>query len=141
MSALPIGLQRLVQLAEHLEHGRLGHEKFDFSTYNDTNENACGTAGCALGECPILFPSEWHFYNYGTPLLIDGQLCYCTESAIRFFDISRREAQHLFYPIGQDCDSLGGNQLDYDATKEEVAQNIRAFVAIKAQALEAQTNA
>ena len=46
--------ERLLRLADHLDHGKLGHEEFDFKQYNDTTESMCGTAGCAIGECPIL---------------------------------------------------------------------------------------
>ncbi len=48
--------ERLLALADHLERGKLGHEKFDFGCYNNTDSNVCGTAGCGIGECPILFP-------------------------------------------------------------------------------------
>ena len=59
-------IEKLTTLANHLLHGKLGHEKFDFSNFNFTPHkmlisNECGTLGCALGECPIIWPDEWTF--------------------------------------------------------------------------------
>lgn len=52
--------KRLRKLADHLMHGKLGHKRFDFNEYNlpseGFDEKGCGTAGCAIGECPIVFP-------------------------------------------------------------------------------------
>lgn len=58
--------ERLLKLAEHLEVGELGHEVFDFTVYG-----GCGFAGCALGECPTVFPDDWAFRGL-TPMLRDG---------------------------------------------------------------------
>jgi len=59
---------RLLILADHLLYGSLGHKVFDFNTYN-TYDNpfekplegvprGCGTHGCAIGECPVIWPEE-----------------------------------------------------------------------------------
>jgi hypothetical protein len=55
--------ERLLKLAKHLENGRPGgHEVFDFSIWSVGPVGygrQCGTSGCALGECPTLFPDQW----------------------------------------------------------------------------------
>ena len=64
--------ERLEKLANHLLHGKLGHETFDFSKYNNGSFGKyaeerlkyCGTAGCAIGECPFVF-EEWLFNSTG----------------------------------------------------------------------------
>lgn len=50
--------------------------------------------------------------------------------AQEFFGISEDEAYHLFIP-GRQAEHLHGAVLDGTATKEQVAANIRTFVAKK----------
>lgn len=59
---------RLLQLADHLEKGKLIHREFNFYYFNfgEEDETGCGTAGCAIGECPAIFP-EWKF-DYSFPV-------------------------------------------------------------------------
>lgn len=116
-------------LAEHLEKGQLGHQIFDFGMYNDAITNTCGTTGCAIGECPIAFPQDWGFSELGTPRL-NGELN-IRDSAMKFFEIESGEFSHLFTPDCQSPDYFGGIHLTLDATKEQVAANLRAFVALK----------
>jgi len=128
--------ERLLQLAEHLEHGDLGHVVFDFGHYNVDHTafmrpaNKCGYAGCAIGECPILWPDNWHFNCAGRPLLIAKGAGLCDErnSSERWFDISVGESEHLFIPYEQNTDDYGGTPLRGNATRQEVAANIRTFV-------------
>lgn len=58
-----VGARRLLKLAEHLERGKLGHKTFDMGTLNSgpRDKKGCGTSGCAIGECPIVFPKYWRF--------------------------------------------------------------------------------
>jgi len=96
-------LNRLQKLANHLDHGKLGHKKFNFSYYNTNiyfgekyNTNGCGTSGCAIGECPIIF-RDWKFKgtNYN-PMYKD---CENVEySGEKFFGITNLEFQHIFLP-------------------------------------------
>ncbi len=115
---------RLLMLAKHLEKGKLGHKIFDFSVFN-AHENGwtcdpptCGTRGCAIGECPILFPKEWEFNGVGLPQAK-------TMSNPKFFGLNHYEYEFLFLPFAflPDSDRLPGT-----ATKEQVAAHIRAFV-------------
>lgn len=143
-----IRFDRLLQLAEHLEKGKLIHETFNFKVFNSnsTYEQPCGAAGCALGECPAVFPSEWRFIKNPTKLghasglyshyipVIDGEVS-VEDSAITFFGLSSAEDNHLFYPYEQQPELYGGVELTGNATREEVASNIREFVRIKQAAL------
>lgn len=143
----------LRKLADHLINGQLGHEKFDFGKYNDidltiletremsevyeSNENFlkernyCGTNGCAIGECPIVFPDEWCFtdgLDFYSPILrsqYEKGKCDEKSSAIIFFNISSFEFSHLFFPDDQLTD--WGNRLNVRSSKEEVAKNIIQF--------------
>jgi hypothetical protein len=116
--------KRLEKLATHLEKGKLGHDKFDFSRY--TAEGDCGTSGCALGECPTLFRKHWRFYHIGDPIVADND--FPIESAQSFFGLDHGQAKHLFYPLCQNTRIYGGRMLGNKATRRQVASNIRAFI-------------
>jgi len=118
--------ERLLKLAQHLETGKLGHDGFDFKVYHD--EGDCGTVGCAIGECPTVFPDDWEIDRH-EPVLrgYSSQ----AQSAMNFFFINRPQYHHLFVPNMQKPSQFGGVDLDGDATKEQVAANIRSFVAKK----------
>lgn len=124
--------ERLLKLAEHLESGRLGHKQFDFTVYTSGKRrgNGCGTAGCALGECPVVWPDAWTFRD-GTivsavPLLRESDDT--DTSAVTWFGISIAECLGLFYPYKN---VPWGNRLSGDATASQVARSIRQFVAWK----------
>lgn len=135
---------RLLKLANHLKTGKLGHKKFDFSVINvdpekdDRGEEyKCGTLGCALGECPIVFPRQWGFkrYKYGgvDPVLknpTDRE--YFGSQSFRdsedFFGIDEEQSEHLFQPESQIPSEYGGRHLDENATRIQVANNILAFI-------------
>ena len=135
---------KLIQLAEHLLNGKLGHEKFNFDTFNSFDcgkrpedkdigtENVCGTSGCAIGECPVLWPIEWKFSKvgvslFGTPVAGRPVLIDCEkyeegtmDSACTFFDIDYKVYDYLFLPKAPGRP----NSLKSNATKEEVAGRI-----------------
>ncbi len=133
-----IHIDRLLKLADHLEYGQLGHKVFDFDSYNldehgkPCQARSCGYAGCAIGECPVVFPEEWSFNDYGYPRL-NG---HGASSAEIFFGISEDAFDHLFIPTGQSTERFGGVFLNRAATKEQVAANIRSFVALKLPTVE-----
>lgn len=121
----------LLKLARHLEDGKLGHKEFDFSQYNNS-KNGCGTIGCAIGELPILFPKKWDFKGYeGEPMLKMSSLEDTKEDAMKFFDLGYDEVNHLFFPDRQDTTTYGGFELGDDATRYQVASNIRDFISMK----------
>jgi hypothetical protein len=135
-------IERLLKLAQHLRHGVLGHAQFHFMYINadaygiELTENGCGTMGCAMGECPTAFPEEWHWVD-GVPRLVNctdppRMGCYrwmdVRKHACEFFEIATLQAEHLFLPRSQRIDLYGGQWLRKDATKEQVADNIEAFV-------------
>ena len=124
---------RLLTLAAHLETGKLGVDEFDFGTYYDVDVDSsgtdCGTAGCAIGECPTAFPNDWYYHRYSTkekfPRLNSQPHLETRHAGMVYFDLTYEEYNELFIP-GQQRPKLGS-----DATKEQVAANIRAFVADK----------
>lgn len=147
---IKIRLDRLAKLADHLEKGQLGHVKFDFSlvhengarlTTKQRKEGFCGTAGCAMGELPVLFPRKWKFADndYGEPSvrMREGEcpridIIYKSD-VTEFFGISESKTAHLFYPgcqhhkwCSKSLNKMGG--LSDKATRKQVAANIRYFI-------------
>lgn len=61
----------------------------------------CGTTACALGWCPYLFPTQWHFSRYGTPLITEvdsGEDAILSEATYPdYFGITETESDHLFF--------------------------------------------
>lgn len=138
----------LRQLADHLLNGKLGHNIFSFTTFNNTEQNICGTVGCAAGECPIVWPDKWRFAKKRSVRLMDSEDDNLANSQnetwadlCKFFNIIPIMSYHLFCPsewdneidewvssdINQQTELFGGEILGNDATKQEVAQNILAF--------------
>jgi len=124
---------RLLKLAEHLERGELGHDQFDFSlvTFGPTKPNGCGSNGCAIGELPMVF-DEWKYQCDGSirRLSFNGKSTEYGpwEDVESFFDIDSDASDHLFLPEEQNVAAFGGEYLEVDATRQQVAFNIRAFV-------------
>ena len=130
-----VRIDDLLRLAEHLEKDALGHAQFDFGCFNDGNKDKryyqkerlqnCRTLGCALGECPFVFP-QWYFKAE------DGYPSYRGygpwTSAEHFFKITMEEVLHLFCPYKQEPERYGGVVLGQtETTSKDVARNIRAF--------------
>lgn len=124
-----IRIDRLEHLAEFLENGILGHKKFDIDKYNSRSDGRCGSAGCALGECPTLWPDDWMFRGEGISLRAFPHK-HAENSAIAWFGVSIEEVHHLFYSHYQHPKLYGGEKLGGGATRYQVAANIRAFVQI-----------
>jgi hypothetical protein len=115
----------LRQLAAHLRSDNRAHPIFDYTTFNDTEtpdadfaaSNICGSRGCALGECPAIWPELWQWsgylvtYKYNT-MPFDG--------AVEFFNIEYREASFLF-----GCTRT--SPLPGNATAAQVADHIETF--------------
>lgn len=128
-------IDRLLQLAAHLESGQLAHGKFQFDTFSNGpfDTRHCGTAGCALGELPAAFPDvfQWAPPDYErdviiaggdlfkTAVLMDGNETFFDRAAQIFFDINQGEYFTLFTP--------SGSGLGIHATAAQVAAGIRAF--------------
>lgn len=125
-----IRFDRLEELAEHLEKGVLSHERFDISTFRDE----CGTAGCALGECPTLWPEDWKWIKLNNtyfPVLqrySSSPFVGTAYSAYEWFGIDAFMFSHLFYRVSQITELFGGEYLYEDVTRYQVASNIRAFI-------------
>lgn len=129
-----IRFDRLKQLADHLLHGKLAHKRFDFRFINaieeDTDEkykkNKCGTMGCAIGECPAIWPENWSWKLQG--VMLDGVLEWELASAEKWFGIDTQMAEHLFLEDHQHPELYGGKHLGGNARKSSVAKNILAFI-------------
>lgn len=128
-----IRFDRLEQIAEHLEHGKLAHEQFYFSCYNRTDSpdqykpNGCGTMGCAVGEFPAIWPDTWSwFFDEVRKDGLNGRMIYDVGD---WLGITFHEYYHLFIPREQNTKKYGGIELRHSATKYQVAANIRAFIA------------
>ena len=127
--------RRLEKLADHLERGKLGHERFSFAVINGDDNgnqldvNGCGTCGCAVGELPFVFPSLIGWRD-GYPWWRREKTKFgASIGTMKFFDIERDAACHLFAPGWQLTQIYGGKLLGADATRKQVAANIRAFIA------------
>lgn len=121
----------LRELADHLVNGNLIHKKFDFSQVNSdpTGDHTipnCGTAGCALGELPLLEPRIT--FNHEGDLMIDGKEEGELLIGSMYFKIPEHASMHLFDPGSQATDVYGGVELDGSATKNQVAENIYALL-------------
>jgi len=131
-----IRFDRLQKLADHLMSGELGHDYFDFGVYSRGARklNSCGTSGCAIGECPVVFNRSWAFKK-GYPHLIRNSALSVGNDAKKFFGIEYKMYQHLFEPsyitnpyAHQAPSRFGGKILYANATRKAVAKNILAFI-------------
>ena len=104
-----IRFDRLKKLANHLIEGKLDHKKFNFALYNSIitydekyNKKGCGTCGCAIGECPIVFPKDWCFSKYFEPKLRTMPLSKMfveQVSGMKFFGLTMVEYCHIFIQV------------------------------------------
>lgn len=97
-------------------------DRFDFDLLHV--ETDCGTAGCAMGELPAVYPKIFSYVNGYLCFLNDAKMpIYELEMNIgKFFGLTEKERYFLFYP------NWGCNNLSAGSTKEEVAKHIREFV-------------
>lgn len=128
-----IGDVRLLTLADRIEdRERCEHDSFNFLHYSATLVHTCKTIGCALGECPNLFPEDWEWTPCRVPKLREAkQDIPGWRDAATYFQTTEPEAWQLFIPTY----NHGPGQLLTNATASEVAAHIRAFVAKRNPAL------
>lgn len=126
MVTTEIGKQRLLQLAEHLKNGKLGHEHFDIGVIHEIW--TCHSSGCAIGEFPVLWPEYFKYQGANVvPNLTNDFFMYNGWRSSRdFFDITEEDHSKLFYAHAK-LPWLSGKMLSLRATKEEVAESIIAF--------------
>lgn len=134
--------ERLLKLADHLESGKLGHDRFDFGyIHREDSDQPTNTCGCAMGEVKYCFselrelrlPFLDYVSLYATDKVAKNQVieAYRAEVAdfetllCEFFDLSDTELAHFFYPWVQ---FEGYESLGYKATKEQVVAHIRLSV-------------
>jgi hypothetical protein len=90
------------------------------------------------GEAPIIWPDTFAYGTYNIIDCINDTIEYDIENPSRmvFLGLKDDEDEHLFYPDSQTLAMYGGQPLDENATREEVAYNIREFIKIKVTHLE-----
>lgn len=129
--------ERLLKLADHLEFGTLGHRVFNFSRLNEgtviNKDTLCKTNGCAIGECPIVFPEDWEFRQLGESIgeyieTVPSLKSYSKDntttspsfrSAELFFDINEKESEILFIPSNYANENERNNDETGDYMSEE----------------------
>src|SRR5690242_18999015 len=89
--------------------------------------------GCALGECPVLFPEQWRFK--GRFVFLRWGCETGLWAACAFFGLSIGQSRHLFMPEAQFVDAFGGRFLNDSASRFEVATNIYDFIRVKEREL------
>lgn len=113
--------QRLQQIHDHMLSNKRRHKVFNYGTY----DSECGTVGCIIGECPILWPSDWEFDPWHNPeirhpeFIINNHGSPVINDIMEWFEITEDEANHLFYP---------SNNLPETATLKEVCTNLQSFI-------------
>jgi len=141
MSEQKIRVGRLRKLAKHLRGNHRVHKKFDFDrlAHGEINKkgNYCGSIGCAMGEFPVVWSSEWRWDNSMSDFLTrfrvlhksqDANECTNYDIMANFFSITYKQIKHLFVPDSQNIINFGGKKLGTGATAEQVADNIIAFI-------------
>ena len=137
---------RLLELAAHLKSDRRGHKVFDFNCFSvgvrDPERHGCGSAGCAFGELPVVWPDEWEFgepwhpnmpeCDYGVRLKsetsFDANSSSARLGACEWFDLTKDEVHALFYP-GLELSEISPIEvLRVNATAEQVADRFIVFV-------------
>lgn len=149
--------ERLLKLADHIEKMPKGdgHQEgkagFDFNFIAVKQE--CGTAACAVGSMPAVWPDKFRYGgDYGKsaenvpsgdylnvfPRRIRGGVPLSRVMnltlATRFFGLTGSEANALFIPFNQ-YGLLGLETMGTNVSGADVAKNIRVFVKNKTECL------
>ncbi len=113
-------VNRLLALAKGLRTLPATYE-FDFSTFTGCGET-CGTAGCAVGALPLIFPDDFRYTNgfvepkSGLPTATEWY-----PGVSEYFGLSAEDADELFMPWGYDLPVT-------EVTPDMVADRIEARV-------------
>lgn len=126
-----IKTDRLLILAEHLRK-RKQFEGANRSASLPTlriHENGCIIRhfDFPFYECAHIF-SEWTFTSDGLPSLREVSQSTIADSAMDYFNLDNSLFQHLFSPLAQDYEKYGGRILQRNASKRDIAFNIRCFL-------------
>ena len=144
--------RRLLRLARHLLYGELAHSRFDFNTWNGEwygsakslrTKNVCGFSGCAIGECPRVFPGTFKWngndivsrdgkFNAYESIVQRNYLPTAAEKGLSFFGLTQDEAQFLFIPHARASNfSIIDGTLPAEASRYDVGNHILKFVVKK----------
>lgn len=133
---LPVGnegLERLQQLLEHLEFGRLTVREFRMDAWREVR--AGSVVGCSAGECVRLWPMYWHFARTlmtpgWKPVLRGSEMGGTIVSLAMFFGLNFDEACMLF-TLGRGIEPgrlWGGQGMSTETTRDQAAANLRKYV-------------
>jgi hypothetical protein len=113
-------------------------KRFDFRcvNYSETANHVegCGSAGCLMGEFPLIFPENWEFVSGDVKFIGDSSGNSNDDGAIvdddvcSFFGLDDAQYRHLFFPNRQIPVHYGGRVLRSFSTRKEVIDNLKIFI-------------
>ena len=98
--------KRLQKLADFLKTVPPKQFDIDCLFIGDRDKLGCGSIACAIGHCPIAFPSDWefnpnpNFYSFEAVRLKCGSDGFWDEDAKRYFGISEDDVKGIFLSSG-----------------------------------------
>ena len=117
---------RLLKLADFLENV-VPDDQFNIDHWTSVKPKGdhltvgCGTAGCAIGWCPTIWPDDWELSSVGSPCLRGHRDWGWAEESIKdFFGLTGQKIDHLFYRESYAVPEV---------TRHDVAARIRETVA------------
>lgn len=116
---------RLKILADYLIDHQFTEEcAFDYANVHYKTD--CGTAGCAMGHLPNVFPDHFMMDKNLSIVLINGDesLTNTFMNTKRFFDVDEEEYRFIFEPEDESDDY----KPDMYATSTEVGHHILKFI-------------
>jgi hypothetical protein len=124
---------RLLKLADFLD--TIPRQKFNINyitnicgdielSNKSIKDPECGSVGCAIGYCPVVFPRLFKYYRRITSITHPEVICIKTgkvnfEAVEDVFGLAMGESQQLFSAV---------SYIGKRSTPHAVAQNIRKFV-------------
>lgn len=123
-----IQFDRLAMLEQRVLRGDEAYPGgFYFGQFYEKTD--CGTAACAAGWCPTIWPEEWTEITCIPSLrkYAEGHDIPQHRSLQEWFGISNVQMTHLFYPDCQAPHLFGGKCIGEHCTAEQWADNCRAF--------------
>lgn len=117
-----MNIQRLNQLCKFLR--TIPKSKFNYNCFisdivdgiqrdGKLGDMDCGTNGCALGWCTVLWPESWVTVK-DYPVLISELIANSLPStricAMKFFDLTEDQCRNMFWPQNQDETAFNASQ-------------------------------
>lgn len=125
---------RLHILWEFLTTEKIPGREWDFSFVNSTGDKHekfnCGTAGCLIGEIPVIW-KELKFSTVNRGITYKGLNSF--DSVVEFFEINLEEARQLFnykdvYVPEIPAIYYKSKSLKESSTRPQIAANLKKFI-------------